>query len=86
MFIMACAGIPPAIINSTDPLKFQEFPNYIWIYIHHHVSAIIGALVIIMILFLKRPGPNAIKLFVAAIANFAYKPECLSQAKFSSLF
>jgi hypothetical protein len=71
VFIMACAGIPPAIINSTDPLKFHKFPYYIWIYVHHHVSAIVGALVIITILFLKRPGPNAMKLFVPIIEEFS---------------
>lgn len=49
------AGIPHAIVNSMDPLKYEEFPNYIWIYLVHHMTPNIALPSIIAVLFIKKP-------------------------------
>ena len=51
--VIILSGSAPGRINSTDPSKLNEYPNYIWVFVHHHVTAQLGELVAI-ILFVKK--------------------------------
>jgi len=53
--LFAFSGLVPGIINSTDPIKIQEYPNYLWVYIHHNVTSGTGILFIMLIYYCRRP-------------------------------
>ena len=55
MFLIAIvlSMTAPTKINSTDPRRFNDFPNYIWVYIHHLVTAQLGEM-LSLIVFVKK--------------------------------
>ena len=55
IFVVVFSGLVPAIINSTDPLKIQEYPSYLWVYIHHNVSFGTATSLIMLIYYYKKP-------------------------------
>ncbi len=43
------------IINSINPLKFEIYPNYLWLYVFHHYSPTLVLGSTVLIYFAKNP-------------------------------
>ena len=37
--VIIISGITPGLINGIDPLKISQFPYYLLVYMHHHITA-----------------------------------------------
>ena len=49
------SGVAPNVINHINPVKIDVFPNYLWVYVHHHITGSVGLLVLNIIYYYKRP-------------------------------
>jgi hypothetical protein len=43
----------PGIINSIDPHTMNQFPNYLWVFLHHHISGAVTISLNVFIIFRK---------------------------------
>jgi len=50
---VAISGYTPNIINSIDPTKISFYPNYLWVYMHHHITAQLIETLVLLIYFAK---------------------------------
>jgi hypothetical protein len=64
--VITLSGVVPGIINNIDPFKLDDYPNYLWIYLHHHITAEAGILANVLIYYIKR----------GSLINY-FKRECL---------
>jgi hypothetical protein len=64
--VITLSGVVPGIINNIDPFKLDDYPNYLWIYLHHHITAEAGILANVLIYYIKK----------GSLINF-FKRECL---------
>ena len=55
IIILGMSGVAPSIINRTNPNMIDAYPNYLWVYIHQHVTTSIGFSVINAYFFIKKP-------------------------------
>ena len=53
LLVIVISATAPVKINSTNPLKMNDYPNYIWVYVQHHVTAQVGETVS-LIFFVKK--------------------------------
>jgi len=49
------SGVSPNVINRIDPTQIDVFPNYLWVYVHHHITGSVGLLVLNVIYYYKWP-------------------------------
>ena len=47
--LVILSGSAASRINAMDPVTTNDFPNYIWVYVHHHVTAQLGETVAIIL-------------------------------------
>jgi len=75
------SGITPNIINSIDPAKIGVFPNYLWVYLHHHITfQVLGTCGIAIFLLKHEPmRKNAKKKFKAFLDCFLLPVTLLGQ-------
>jgi hypothetical protein len=66
VIVITLSGVVPGIINNIDPFKLDDYPNYLWIYLHHHITAEAGILANVLIYYIKR----------GSLINY-FKRECL---------
>ena len=52
---LTMSAVVPHVINQIDPTHIATFPNYIWVYVHHHITGSVGLLAINIIHYYKRP-------------------------------
>ena len=38
LLLLVFAAVVTVIVNTMDPVKFDSFPNYVWIYVLHHYT------------------------------------------------
>jgi hypothetical protein len=53
VILVATSGYTPNIINSIDPTKISVYPNYLWVYMHHHLTAQLVEALVLIIYFTK---------------------------------
>jgi hypothetical protein len=51
--MVAVSGYTPVIINSIDPAKISTYPNYLWVYMHHHITGNVIQILVLIIYFSK---------------------------------
>jgi hypothetical protein len=51
--MVTVSGYTPIIINSINPAKINIYPNYLWVYMHHHITAQVIEFLIMFIYFSK---------------------------------
>jgi hypothetical protein len=51
--LVAITGYAPIVISSTDPTKIGIYPNYLWVYLHHHITGNVIQNFVLIIYFSK---------------------------------
>jgi hypothetical protein len=51
--MVAVSGYTPVIINSIDPAEISVYPNYLWVYMHHHITGNVIQILVLIIYFSK---------------------------------
>jgi len=51
--MVAVSGYRPVVINSIDPAKISTYPNYLWVYMHHHITGNVIQILVLIIYFSK---------------------------------
>ena len=53
--VIIISGIAPNVVNRTGPALIDLYPNYLWVYMHHHITSCIALLGLNMYHFYKKP-------------------------------
>jgi hypothetical protein len=53
--ILASSSIAINIMNRTDPTTMNEFPNYLWVYLHQHVTVNVVIFLALFLRYYKKP-------------------------------
>jgi len=53
--ILVLSSIAISIMNRTDPTMMNEFPNYLWVYLHQHVTVNVVIFLAIFLHYYKKP-------------------------------
>lgn len=54
--VMVLCSVAPAMLNQTDPELVDLYPNYLWAYLHQHITVNVGILGVCFLYFYKKPG------------------------------
>ena len=68
IIIFGMSAMGPMAINRTDPTLMNIYPNYLWVYMHQHITTSLGFGVISIFFLNKKPMVQ--KLFVRNMKDF----------------
>ena len=54
--VMVLSGIAPNVLNRIHPSMVDEYPNYLWAYLHQHVTVNVGILCVNFLYYYKKPA------------------------------
>ena len=71
---MCLSGITPGVVNKIGPYKIDLYPNYLWVYTHHHFTAALAQILALLMSYQRRANLRAfvqrqfIQVFSPALA------------------
>jgi len=68
--VFMISGIAPNVMNRTDPTVMDIYPNYLWVYVHQHITVNVGLLTVNLVYFHKKPSlMNPLREFIEHFRN-----------------
>ena len=56
IMVMVLSGIAPNVLNRIHPSMVDEYPNYLWAYLHQHFTVNVGILCVNFLYYYKKPA------------------------------